>query len=306
MAAVRFLIMVPSSVSCTWCSEPSPLFTEARDLNQRCSDATFPYYRCPNCRLIFLDPVPPNLAAYYPSNYYNRPSSIEALKLRADRDMFKLDLVRTLAHGNRLLEIGPSYGAFAYLAHNAGYEVHAIESDAGCGEYLRNVVGINAINSADPATALPVDSRFDVIALWHSLEHLANPWRTMEAMVSRLSPNGVLFISTPNPDSIQCRLFRSGWAHLDAPRHLQLIPLDLLDRQFAPMGLTRESGTTTDPFGIVNNCFGWYGSLANSLGHRMAPFTWYSGRAINKLLIPIERTGWRGSTYTVAFRKRGI
>jgi SAM-dependent methyltransferase len=298
--------MPASSAECIWCSEPSPLFIEARDLNQRCSNATFSYYRCPECRLIFLNPVPADLGAYYPSKYYDRPSSIEELAARAERDRFKLDLIRTLVPNGRLLEIGPSYGAFAYLARSARFEVHAIESDPACCEFLRNVVGINAINSSDPATALPVDSRFDVIALWHSLEHLPGPRRTLEAMVNHLSPNGVLFISTPNPDSIQFRLFRSRWAHLDAPRHLQLIPVDLLDRQLGPMNLRRVASTTNDPFGLVNNCFGWYASLANATTQRARRATWYAGRAINKVVIPLERSGWRGSAYTVGYRKLAI
>src|SRR5512141_1764535 len=48
--------MAVSSALCTSCSERAPLFVEVQDLNQRCSDATFSYYRCSNCHLIFLYP----------------------------------------------------------------------------------------------------------------------------------------------------------------------------------------------------------------------------------------------------------
>jgi SAM-dependent methyltransferase len=69
---------------------------------------------------------------------------------------------------------------------------------------------------------LPLNSgqRFDLVRLWHVLEHLSDPVGALVALRPRLSERGTLVIAVPNTQSAPSDLFKSDWYHLDAPRHL--------------------------------------------------------------------------------------
>ena len=55
------------------------------------------------------------------------------------------------------------------------------------------------------------------------------------------------------------------------------------------------------------NSFGWANSLKNFFTNAVAQkIAHLAGRIVTKLLIPMERTGWRGSTYTAVFKKRAV
>jgi SAM-dependent methyltransferase len=277
-----------------------------KDFNRGLSDEQFTYYRCPNCHLTFLSPVPNDLGRYYPPEYYPMPASLAELARAAEAERYKIDLVRRLATAGHLLEIGPATGTFAYLAKQAGFEVDTIEMDAACCAFLERVVGVRAVRSADAAGALATLDTYDVIVLWHVIEHLADPWETLEAAQRHLGPGGVLVIATPNPASFQFRIFGRYWAHLDAPRHLELIPVERLTSWAEGVGLSVVLKTTTDAGGLGWNLFGWIESLANLAarvtGRRRVPTL--LGRISSRLMRPIERgPGFHAATYTVALQR---
>jgi 2-polyprenyl-3-methyl-5-hydroxy-6-metoxy-1,4-benzoquinol methylase len=290
---------------CPQCRSQSEHYFRTKDHNRRVSDDTFDYYRCHSCGFIFLSPVPGNLERYYPTAYYEIPRSLADLEARAENSQLsKLDVVTRFARGGRLLEIGPAYGLFAYLAKRAGFEVSAIEMDARCCEFLRNTVGIEVVEGANTSQLLQSLPQFDVIVLWQVLEHLVDAWQVLAAAANHLAPGGHLIVDTPNPDALQFKVFGPRWTHVDAPRHVCLIEASLLVR-FAKQH--RLESVELDADGTIArgyNSFGWAYSLnsyfAGEITGRMARM---AGRILNKSLIPIERTGWRGSTYTAVFRK---
>jgi SAM-dependent methyltransferase len=204
-----------------------------------------------------------------------------------------------------LVEIGPGWGAFCLLAKRAGFDVEAIEREPKCCEFLVSQVGVRAIRSDDPAAALGQASAPDVIVLWHVFEHLPDPWVVLEAAARRLATGGVLLIATPNPDSFQLAFFGRYWTHVDAPRHLHLIPMDLLRGRAARLGLEAELVTTTDAGSIGWNDFGWRFSLANLAPHRLLkrPLR-LAGRIAGKLAAVMDNREGRGSAYTAVFRKQ--
>jgi hypothetical protein len=145
---------------------------------------------------------------------------------------------------------------------------------------------------------------YDAIALWHVLEHLPDPWETLEAAAATLSPTGVLVLAAPNPKAMQFSLFKRYWTHLDAPRHLQLIPLPTLRERALSWGLQPVFETTTDAGGLGWNAFGWqmsFRNLADAAGVERVPTI--VGRVAGRLARPIERSGTRGSTYTIVLQK---
>lgn len=294
----------PEPSTCRLCGGQAGESFLARDLNLGVPDRTFAYRVCAQCRTVQIAHIPADLAEFYPSVYYPIPASRQDLMAIAEDERFKLDIVQNFATAGRLLEIGPAVGGFALLAKDAGFDVETVEMDARCCEFLRGTVGVKATQTSDAAGFLEDSGQFDVIALWHVLEHLPNPRETLSAAAARLSEGGILVVAVPNPDSLQFALFKTLWAHLDAPRHLQLIPARAIRQVVRPWGLIPVVQTTTDRGGLGWNVFGWQISLqhlARRVGLRSVPSL--TGRAMCRILRPLERHGMRGSTYTLVLRK---
>ena len=295
--------MAAESARCANCGGNAPLAFVARDLNRRITDEEFPYYRCVDCELVFLHPVPDNLGRYYPSAYHEIPRSVDQLLERRRAENYKLEAVGA-GRGRRLLEIGPSFGAFAALAKQAGFDVQAIEMDEACCRFISDVVGIPTQHTADVRTALAGRGRYDVIAMWHSLEHLPDPWEVLDELPKHVEPGGALFFAMPNPQSLQFRLFGSRWVHLDAPRHVNLIPHRVIEARLAKAGMRRVYFTGEDSGARECNLFGWISSVRTSIPRwersRIESLAW-------KLTVPFSRVlerGDRGAAYTIGFSKR--
>ena len=289
-------------VGCRLCGSDAIPFCRTQDWNRGLSDRQFDYYRCARCGVIFVSPIPSNLSAYYPTDYYTIPDSLQQLAAGAGAERYKIEIVRSYCAGGRLLEIGPASGGFAYLAKRAGFTVDTVEMDAACCAFLQDVVGVRAIHSEHPADVLRAGPTYDVIALWHVIEHLPDPWDLVAAAAVKLSPQGVLVIAAPNPASFQFRLFGSYWTHLDAPRHLQLIPIAELTQRARALGMLPRMATTADRGTLAWNTFGWQYSLANWLRSRSRKLPVRKvGRALSLAARPVERSGLRGSTYTLVF-----
>jgi len=282
-------------------------YVAARDYNRAASDVLFHYERCPRCGLVSLANVPVDLPRYYAAGYHALPRSAADLELGAAHERYKIDLLSPYASGGQLLEIGPSWGAFCLAAKRAGFSVEAIEMDERCCTFLREQLGIRAIQAADPAVALEQATPPDVIALWHVFEHLRDPWMLMAAAAKALRPGGVLVIATPNPLAFQFALFGRHWAHLDAPRHVHLVPAAALAARARDYGLELALSTTTDPGSLGWNAFGWRFSLANHVASPLAKRALrFAGRFAAVLFALIEGLEGRGSAYTAVFRKAGV
>ena len=296
---------------CPHCVQPAEAFCETLDLNREIGDETFHYYQCRRCRYIYLHPVPEDLDRYYAGGYYGFPDDIdEWLPALEQQEGYKVRLIEKYARGRRLLEVGPSIGGALYLAKRAGYDVTAVEMDPECCAFMQDRLGIRAIQSADAARVLNDDTQtYDVITAWHVIEHLEDHRALIDAAVERLAPNGILILAAPNPDSLQFRLFGKNWAHLDAPRHVALIPPVLLKFQLTVLGLIPELTTTRDPGGRFWNLFGWEHTLGILLRHRRRKPGRRRGlekvltRVCHVLAWPIEVFLERGTAYTFVYRK---
>jgi 2-polyprenyl-3-methyl-5-hydroxy-6-metoxy-1,4-benzoquinol methylase len=296
--------MSGSATACGACGAAMHALFATRDYNRRVSDEAFRYARCPRCGLISLENVPRDLGRFYVQDYHAVPADAAAVEGAAARETYKIELVTRFARGGRLLEIGPSWGAFCLLARRAGFAVEAIEQDPRCRAFLESQIGVRAVHGADELDALARAGTPDVVALWHVFEHLRDPWRLLEGVASRLAPGGVLVIATPNPDAWQFRVFGRRWTHVDAPRHLHLVPAALLRERARSLGLEQLACTTTDTGGVGWDAFGWGWSLASfapaGLARRAVRF---GGRLLAPLAAPIERREGAGSAYTAVFRK---
>ncbi len=289
---------------CTFCQNAAPRLFRAKDLNRRISEDVFTYYRCPECRLVFLSPHPVDLGKYYPDNFHTIPTSIREAEEASRVEAYKIPIVQDHVKSGRVLEIGSSYGGFAYLAKQAGFEVDVIEMDARCCQFLTDIVGVRAINETDPVKALEQLGTYDVIALWQVIEHLPEPWTTLRALAQHLNPKGILILAAPNPDSLQFQLLGRRWPHLDAPRHLSIIPVSLLRTLGDQLRIKLISESTNDGGCLHWNNFGWQVFLSKLVpGHRAKLWMRRLGDIVTRLVSPYETQPLRGSTYTLVFQR---
>lgn len=297
-------LMKCTTPHCRACGQESrPAFT-TRDYNRRLSAEPFSYYKCQSCGLLFLDPVPSDLGSYYPQNYYTIPDSAAALRATLAEVRYKMEIVKRFVTSGRLLEIGPACGDFALQAREAGFEVETIEMDPRCCEFLVQHVGVRAVCSNDTRAALGQMAPCDIIAMWHVIEHLPDALETLGLAAAKLRPGGVLLVAAPNPDAFQFKVLGARWTHVDAPRHVLLLPLELLTRLARQHGLEVAGWTTDDKGARGWNRFGWEQSLGNlAQGRRGKRWLRRVGRALANVISPWDRREGLGSAYTAVFRK---
>ncbi len=268
------------------------------DRNRGLGDERFEYRACDGCATLYLSDVPPDLGGWYPPDYYplgdDQPGN--------ESEQAKLALLKRHAPGGSLIEVGPGAGGFARAALRGGFDVRAIEMDERACASLR-AAGVQTVRSAAPHEALAAMAPSRAIVLWHVFEHLPEPAALLPAVAANLEPGGVLVIAVPNPAAFGLLALRSRWAHLDAPRHLQLVPASALAWMARQAGLEPVALTCSDRAGRDWNVFAWQQLLvrpSSSPARRRAAF--YAGALLAEALAPIERHGMRGSTYTAVFR----
>lgn len=297
-----------SADRCRFCGGPGVRTFVATDRNRETTAERFCYARCRWCHTLFLEDPPPDLGRYYGSGYYGFDPDGEPSWKRDPERMraaaYRVELLLDQLAPGHLIEVGSGTGAFAVAAKQAGFDVSAIEMSERCCDYLRERAGISATCTDRPLEALESLPQADVVALWHVLEHLDRPAEMIERAASKLAPGGILALAVPNPRSLQCRLLRARWAHLDAPRHLGLVPARALIEKGRTVGLSCVGQTTTDPDGLACNLFGWINALQpRPATGAIPPLRGHIATNLCRVLAPLERTGDRGAAITLLLRR---
>ncbi len=161
---------------------------------------------CLQCGLVWSDPLPHNPREFYAQHYrlhykgtYTpRPKHI----LRAGR--LALARYQTIRHllptPQTVLDVGSGGGEFIYLLHKLGHTVHGVEPNQGYAAYARSEYGLPVHIGFAQDVALP-EEYFDVITMWHVLEHTERPAEVLLKLHRRLKPNGILVIEVPNVEA---------------------------------------------------------------------------------------------------------
>ncbi len=212
---------VESPATCPACGGPLAAWCTVPASDPSLGEARFELARCARCRsAVTLGPVPERLhesGAYRPGSPRLHSLARPALE-RFDRE--RLRLVGSLAPPPaRLLDAGAGRGRFVAAARAAGYRAFGIEPSACGAEASADLAAADAIRQARIEEAPVERGSLDVVTLWHVLEHLDEPGAAIDRIGSWLRPGGGLVVAVPNLSSLQARLGRERWYHLDVPRH---------------------------------------------------------------------------------------
>ena len=117
-----------------------------------------------------------------------------------------------------LLDYGCGNGKYLLRMRDRGWKVTGMDMSAEAIDVcqqreLRAFVGVAPDRQFDAGS-------FDVVTLWHVLEHVPSPTETLEQVNRILKPNGKLVFGVPNINSLPARWFGKYWFGLDLPRHV--------------------------------------------------------------------------------------
>ncbi len=216
-------------MSCPVCLNPvtAPALVGSDFLFESTSK-TFTLYSCEACRCLFLHPMPDSreIERFYPADYWwnaRRSGGLKKLE-SVYRKLALRDHIAfiTKAAGNRgvdVLDVGCGSGTLLGLLKQRGFRVNGLDFSAEAAAIAKAENGVDvAVGSLEEAH-FPAES-FDVVTLFHVMEHVTNP-RLVLAEVSRvLKPNGVAILQVPNIESWQFKIFGARWYGLDIPRHV--------------------------------------------------------------------------------------
>ena len=180
------------------------------------SPLTFKVMRCNRCDLVSLNPRPENIADYY-GKYRKGYSKKDIFEFLVPNRIMK---IKKYKKGGRILDVGCGQGGFLNTMLKDGWEIYGVELSKDACDFARETYGLNEINNCDLLSLDFPDNFFDVITLWHVLEHLGNPKDTLKMIYKILKEDGLLIVESPNFCSIQSRFFKDKWFSLDLPRHL--------------------------------------------------------------------------------------
>ncbi len=128
----------------------------------------------------------------------------------------KIKLITSLNNGTgNILDIGAGTGDFLKSAKQKGWKINGVEPNEGARK-LAHEKEVNLESSIDDVKG----KKFDVITLWHVLEHLPNLEETINKIEGLLKPGGTLIIAVPNYMSYDALYYKTFWAAFDVPRHL--------------------------------------------------------------------------------------
>lgn len=187
----------------------------------------FSIVRCTSCGFHFTNPRPTSNTI---GNYYNSEEYVSHSSTKKGLINYLYNLVRVktlkqkvawiqdVATGNELLDIGCGTGHFLKVANRKGFHGIGLEPDESARKYAINEHQLKVYPIGELYTLR--ENTFDVITMWHVLEHVYNLNEDIAQIKKLLKPNGYIFIAVPNMNSFDAKHYKSFWAAYDVPRHL--------------------------------------------------------------------------------------
>ncbi|MCK5782247.1 MAG: class I SAM-dependent methyltransferase [Flavobacteriales bacterium] len=178
-------------------------------------------------------PDPMEIGKYYESEDYNSHSAeaksffdkvyefVKTINLKNKYSIIvesSKQQTRNNEQATTILDIGCGAGDFLNFCKTKGWSVSGVEPSEKAREISESKLGIK-INS-DLSLNHFADSSFDVVTMWHVLEHRYDIMETMSELKRIVKPGGLIVIALPNYKSYDAKYYKKFWAAYDVPRHL--------------------------------------------------------------------------------------
>ena len=186
--------------------------------------------------MLVTTPKPTDLSKYYNSEDYISHTDVthsfmERIYARIKKVNLKTKL-RLIENQHQkkgsLLDIGTGTGDFIAHAQERGWSVLGVEPNFNA----RKLAEKKGVEVREELTDIQ-NEKFDVITLWHVLEHLPNLEESIKKIALILNDHGTLIIAVPNYRSYDANYYKSFWAAYDVPRHLWHFSKESINRLFA-------------------------------------------------------------------------
>ncbi len=277
---------IPRSDCCPLCraSETMPVYALE-------TWSTYKIEQCRSCGFVFASPrpTPEELERFYTSTYFerNQPTNLGYADYRSMAEVNARHMWHTLKgilHGcaitpHKLLDVGCATGGFLAEAQADGLDCEGVELSEYAVRVARGEFNLT-VHQGDVHFPALEGSDFDVITMWHVLEHLIDPVDTLKRARDLLSSGGAVFVELPNWASLGRRIRGRSWSQLKPPEHINFFtPRSLCDA-------ARRAGFR------VTRCTSEYPSIINEAAvHR-------PGRLYHQVRAAIAglacRVGWGG------------
>jgi len=210
-------------VSCS--KEPCPA-CGATEREQLFSQNGWGVYKCCSCGLGILDqrPSQEELAELYRDAYFvghydeGAVPGTEAMRKRLSQEGHRIKFFRPFKNKGRVLDIGCGRGYFLMACRERGFDVQGFDVSDDGAAYVRETLGIS-VKTGILEDAFEGET-FDVITMWHSLEHTSDPAKYLDLAGRWLKPDGVVVIDVPNYTGTDARMQWEEWKDWDLPYHL--------------------------------------------------------------------------------------
>ncbi|MBL7959011.1 class I SAM-dependent methyltransferase [bacterium] len=187
---------------------------------------------CKFCQLSYLNPRPTKstIGIYYEGGQYTPFLSSGSGRslfgrvytvIRKYSVRWKREKIERFRAGHSILDIGCGTGEFLSEMQSNGWTSYGLEPSPEASEFARKTYHLEIetgfIDHKGPAFSI---SRFDVITMWHVLEHVHKPLEALNRVRALLAADGLLIIALPNVSSFDAGAYKENWVALDVPRHL--------------------------------------------------------------------------------------
>lgn len=194
------------------------------------SSNSFDIVKCSSCGFVFTNPRPDihEIAQYYTSPDYmshNSHSSglVQSIYRYARKYMMrkKLSLIQKISGKQQnfsLLDFGCGTGDFLGFVKQHNIFAEGVEPDQHAREIAKTVNGVDTYSIENSVNI--EEGKFDVITLWHVLEHVHELHAQIEYFNKWLKKDGILLIAVPNIESYDAKKYGKYWDAIDVPRHI--------------------------------------------------------------------------------------
>ena len=180
---------------------------------------------CKECKFVFTNPVPSNLSKYYETTeYFSHNTSANGVlgklysTLRNINIKRKYKLVKKYNKSGSILDIGCGTGELLSFFKKNNWKTKGIEPNISARTFARENYDLEIEQEKALSTYEP--KSFDVISMWHVLEHVPDMHERIKRVSELLKDDGTAYIALPNLNSPDSKKYGNYWSALDVPRHL--------------------------------------------------------------------------------------